>query len=172
VAVNRKSNIVLVGMPGAGKSTVGILLAKLVSKGFADTDVLIQVSQGRSLQDIVDRDGYLALRKIEEVVLLGLSCTDCVIATGGSAIYSEGAMQHLKRDGVVVFLDADIGTLCSRIHDYETRGLAKRPEQSFQELFAERRILYERYADVIVKCDGLSHEEVCATITAQLKSIG
>ncbi|NLI29497.1 MAG: shikimate kinase [Nitrospiraceae bacterium] len=151
-------------MPGAGKSTIGVLLAKQTSKDFIDTDVLIQVAEGSLLQDIVDSQGYLVLRAIEERVLLGLSCCNCVVATGGSAVYSDAAMQHLKAGGMTVFLDVDIATLNSRVHDYETRGLAKRPDQSFAELFEERLVLYRKYADLTVNCIGLTQEEVCSKI--------
>ena len=159
-----RSNRILIGMPGAGKSTVGVILAKLISRDFLDTDVLIQTSQGRTLQDIVDEDGYAVLRKIEEDVLLGLSVKNCVIATGGSAVYSDGAMAHLKSDGLVIFLDADMPTLEARIHDYSTRGLAKRADQNFADMFHERFTLYTQYADITIKCAGLTHEEVCARI--------
>ena len=151
-------------MPGAGKSTIGVLLAKQTSKDFIDTDVLIQVAEGSLLQDIVDSQGYLVLRAIEERVLLGLSCCNCVVATGGSAVYSDAAMQHLKAGGMTVFLDVDIATLNSRVHDSETRGLAKRPDQSFAELFEERLVLYRKYADLTVNCIGLTQEEVCSKI--------
>jgi shikimate kinase len=159
-----RSNLILIGMPGAGKSTVGVILAKLTSRDFVDTDVLIQTSQGRTLQDIVDRDGYALLRKIEEEALLGLSVRNCVIATGGSAVYSDCAMAHLKSDGIAIFLDVDMPTLESRIHDYSTRGLAKRADQSFADMFQERFTLYTQYADITFKCAGLTHEEVCAEI--------
>ena len=127
--VHTPSNIVLIGMPGSGKSTVGVILAKMASLDFVDTDILIQRAAGKSLQEIVDADGYLVLRRIEEEVLLKLDCRDHVIATGGSAVYSPAAISHLKKDGVIVFLDVDIETLQSRIRNYETRGLAKRPDQ-------------------------------------------
>ena len=166
-----KPNIILIGMPGAGKSTVGIILAKQLSKDFVDTDVLIQVSQGRILQDIVDNDGYLVLRAIEERVLLGLACTNCVVSTGGSAVYSDAAMQHLKARGLAVFLDVDVATLNSRVHDYETRGLAKRPEQTFAELFEERLVLYRKHADLTVNCIGLTQEEACSRIAAGIASL-
>lgn len=162
------SNIVLIGMPGAGKSTVGVVLAKKTARDFVDTDILIQTAQGRTLQDIVDRDGYAALRKVEEEALLGLHVQRHVISTGGSAVYSDPAMVHLKSDGVAVFLDVSLATLESRIPDFSTRGLAKRPDQSFAELFDERNGLYNKYADITIKCDGLTPEQVCASIMAQI----
>jgi shikimate kinase len=164
----RISNIILIGMPGSGKSTVGVILAKLTSLDFVDTDVLIQTSHGRSLQDIVNTDGHMALRRIEEDILLGIDCQNYVIATGGSAAYSHAAMTHLKSAGIIVFLDVDLPTLESRINDFDTRGLAKRPDQSFAELFAERFVLYTKYADVKVKCADLTQEEVCARIINEL----
>jgi shikimate kinase len=167
--VDDTSNIVLIGMPGSGKSTVGVMLAKRMVRDFVDTDVLIQTAQKRSLQDIVDRDGYLVLRRIEEEVLLKLDCRNQVIATGGSAVYSPAAMAHLKLHGAVVFLDVDLPTLRARVHDYDTRGLAKRPDQTLDDLFTERSALYRRYADVTVDCIGLTHEAVCARIGKELK---
>jgi shikimate kinase len=160
----QKTNIILIGMPGAGKSTVGVILAKFISQAFIDTDLLIQVSQNRSLQDIVDKDGCMTLRRIEEEVILGLDCNNCVIATGGSAVYSDAAMTSLKSRGIAVFLDADLPTLQSRIRDFETRGLAKRPDQTFSDLYLERSALYIKYADVRVDCTGLNQEDVCEAI--------
>jgi shikimate kinase len=159
-----KSNIVLIGMPGSGKSTVGVLVAKEAARGFVDTDLLIQSAQGRTLQDIVDSDGHMALRKIEEAVLLTLTLTDHVIATGGSAAYSHEAMTHLKGSGTVVFLDVNLKTLRSRIHNYDTRGLAKRPDQTLDELFDERLALYTRYADITVKASDIGQDMVCSAI--------
>ncbi len=165
-----KPNIVLIGMPGAGKSTVGVILAKLTSRDFIDTDVLIQISQGQLLQDIVDTEGHMALRSIEEDILLGLRCDHHVIATGGSAVYSPAAMEHLKSNGIVVFLDVDLPTLESRVHGFDTRGLAKKQDQSFSDLFKERITLYRKYADVRIDCKGLSQEEVCAQIIKRIKT--
>ncbi|MDD2898564.1 MAG: shikimate kinase [Desulfuromonadaceae bacterium] len=164
-----RQNLILIGMPGAGKSTVGIILAKLTIRDFVDTDVLIQSEQKRTLQDIVDMDGYEVLRKIEEDVLLGLHVKNSVIATGGSAVYSHSAMTHLKSSGTVVFIDVDIPTLESRVHNYRTRGLAKRPDQTFAEMFQERFTLYTKYADFTIKNGGLTQEEVCAYIMTFVK---
>ena len=165
----KPSNIVLIGMPGSGKSTVGVILAKMTGRDFVDTDVLIQKEQGRSLQNILDRDGYLKLREIEEKTILKLECRNHVIATGGSAVYSQAAMEHLKSSGIAVFLNVDLQTLFTRVKDFDTRGLAKRPDQGVADLFSERHALYRKYADVIVDCEGITHEMVCEKIMQGLK---
>ena len=138
-------------------------------KPLHDTDVLIQTSQERSLQDIVDTDGYAVLRDIEEDALLGLSVQNHVIATGGSAVYSDQAMTHLQSDGVIIFLDADLVTLESRVRDFSTRGLAKRPAQSFAELFDERFELYTKHADIAIRCVGMTQEQVCDRIIEEVR---
>jgi len=166
--IEDRSNLILIGMPGSGKSTVGVILAKMTSRDFIDTDVAIQIAEGRSLQEIVDHEGYMALRRIEERVLLSLNCSHHVIATGGSAVYSPAAMEHLKRRGIAVFLDVDLPTLEARIHDWDSRGLAKRPDQSFADLFRERLPLYRKYADLTIDCRGRSQEEVCAEVIREL----
>ena len=160
----RASNIVLIGMPGSGKSTVGVILAKKSSRAFVDTDVLIQTSQQRTLQQIVDTEGYCTLRRIEERLLLNLALQNYVVATGGSAVYSDKAMAHLRADGVIVFLDADLDTLKARIGDFSSRGLARRADQSFAELFEERQALYRKHADITVSSAGKTQEAVCDQI--------
>lgn len=162
------SNIVLVGMPGSGKSTVGVILAKRMAYVFLDTDILIQSAQNRSLQDIVDKDGHFALREIEESTLLSLDIQHHVIATGGSAVYSEAAMAHLASIGTIVFLDIDLPELEHRIKNFGSRGLAKRPEQSLADLFIEREQLYRKFADITVECSGLTQEEVCSKILTEI----
>jgi shikimate kinase len=165
------SNIILIGMPGAGKSTVGVILAKQASLQFVDTDILIQSLQKRTLQDIVDSDGYENLRQIEEETLIGIDIRNCVIATGGSAVYSDRAMQQLKRDGIAVFLDLDLGVLESRVKDYSRRGLAKRPDQDFADLFLERTLLYRKYADITISNSNLTPEEISAEIIERTRKL-
>jgi shikimate kinase len=155
-------------MPGSGKSTVGIILAKLTGKSFLDTDVLIQTIQGRTLQQIVDTEGHMSLRRIEEQVLLSLDISNHVISTGGSAPYSPAAMNHLQKDGIIIFLHADLNTLRKRITNFDTRGLAKRPDQSFADLFAERMTLYRHYSEIMIESSGHSQEEVCEEILTVL----
>jgi shikimate kinase len=167
-----KSNIVLIGMPGSGKSTIGVLLAKRTSHDFVDTDLLIQSVEHRSLQDIMDREGYLKLREIEARVLENLNVQNHVISTGGSAVYSDAAMRHLKSTSICVYLEVSLATLTSRITDYETRGIAKRPDQSFDDLFAERTRLYRQYADITIDGDGLNQEQVCSLVLEQLTRLG
>ncbi len=162
----------MIGMPGAGKSTVGVILAKHLSFEFVDTDILIQTVHARHLQDIVDNDGYLALRKIEEEALCELNYRHHIVATGGSAVYSHAAMEHLQQTSYIIFLDVELATLKKRINNYETRGLAKHPDQTFQELFAERMQLYRRYADLTIKSDDLSQEKVAKAITREMQTRG
>lgn len=158
------SNIILIGMPGSGKSTIGVILAKKTAKAFIDTDVMIQTNEGRSLQAIIDRDGYMGLRKIEEHNLLMLNCTNHVISTGGSAAYSDAAMKHLKLRGTIVFLNVNLPTLTKRIRDFDTRGLAKRPDQTLEDLFNERYSLYRKYADITIDNSDMNQDEVCEEI--------
>ncbi|MBU2646933.1 shikimate kinase [bacterium] len=165
----QKTNIMLIGMPGAGKSTIGVLLAKHTSKNFIDTDVLIQVNHGKGLQQIVDEDGFMALRKIEEDVLLSMKCVNFVIATGGSAVYSDKAMTRLKMDAVTVFLDAPLEDLERRVNNFDSRGITKSPGQSFADLFQERLILYNKYADITVPCSQKNQDEIVALIEERMK---
>lgn len=165
-----KNNIVLIGMPGAGKSTNGLLLAKALGKDFLDTDVLIQVCEGKTLQQIMDDSDYLKLRLIEESALTNIDVQNTVIATGGSAVYSVAGMAQLKKNGVIVYLETPLKTLEQRIHDYETRGIAKHPEQSFDDLFYERSKMYSQHADITINCDQLSSETVVSNILHTLKS--
>ncbi len=168
--LNPTTNITLIGMPGAGKSTVGIILAKNLSLGFIDTDVLIQINQRKSLQQIMDESDHLNLRRIEEMEILKLNLENHVIATGGSAVYSPHAMAHLLGLSTVVFLRVSFKEINRRIRNFESRGIAKAKHQSFEELYAERQVLYRRYADITVDCDGRNQEQIAETVAAAVSS--
>jgi len=161
-------SVILVGMPGAGKSTLGVMLAKELAKDFVDTDLLIQLRAGQTLQAVLDEQGYQALRALEEETLLECRFTSHIVATGGSAVYSEKGMAHLQSYGTVVYLDVALDELNRRISNYETRGIARRPDQSFEDLFAERKALYERYADIVVDCNGLDQTQALAFVIESL----
>jgi len=155
-------------MPGAGKSTVGVILAKYLSRDFVDTDLLIQNRHHQSLQDILDQYGYLKLREFEEQEILQLKVENTVVATGGSAVYSEKTMNHLKTNGKIVYLKLGVNELLNRINNFETRGLARPREQSFHDLYQERQRLYERYRQITIDCADKNHEEVVAEIISKL----
>jgi shikimate kinase len=151
-------------MPGAGKSTVGVILAKSLSKDFVDTDLLIQKRHRQGLQDILDGQGYLKLREFEESEILQLSVKNTVIATGGSAVYSERAINHLKKNGTIVYLKLATTELLKRINNFETRGIAKAKGQSFDELCRERELLYARHGQIVIDCGNKDHEKVVEEI--------
>lgn len=164
-----ETNIVLIGMPGVGKSTVGLLLAKMTSRDFLDTDVYIQTRERRRLQDIIDRDGIAAFCRLEERYILGLDGNRQVIATGGSVVYSEQAMRHLGRNGRLVHLRLPIARLEERLTDADSRGIVRAPGQDLRALYAERLPLYECYAETCVETAGLSHEQVVARVLHALR---
>ena len=151
-------------MPGSGKSTVGIILAKYLSFGFIDTDVLIQMNQQKSLQEILDEGGYLNLRSIEEQEILTINVRNHVISTGGSAVYSGKTMSYLQDISNIVFLEVDFETCRNRIHNFDTRGIAKAEDQTFLDLFHERQLLYRKYAELTVDCTIKNQEEIAEEI--------
>jgi len=148
--MHHHKNIVLIGMPGAGKSTVGVVLAKALGMQFIDTDILIQERTGRMLQDILDTDGPDAFRRIEEEAILSLQPHRAVIATGGSVVLSEDAIAHLKARGAVVYLEVSYDEMEKRLKNITTRGILLLPGQSLRGMYDERVPLYERYADITV----------------------
>ncbi|EED32270.1 shikimate kinase [gamma proteobacterium NOR5-3] len=162
--------ISLIGMPGVGKSTVGVILAKLIGLEFTDTDLSIQARESRTLQDIVDNDGYLHLRSIEEAVLLSEPINGRVLATGGSVIYSEAIMQRLRAAGPVVYLRADVATLLRRVAANPERGIASGADQSFEDIYNERTPLYERFASHTVDAVGGSADAIASVIVQELYS--
>ncbi len=165
---NSCANIVLIGMAGSGKSTVGSLLARELSCRFVDTDTLIEQAQNLVLQEIIDTQGPMGFRRIEEQALLRINLQNHVIATGGSSIYSHAGMVHLQENGMVILLDVALPVLEARIHNLDTRGLVKSPGQSFADLFAERLPLYKKYADRTVACFAMGKEEICGRIIEML----
>ncbi len=159
----------LIGMPAAGKSTIGKLLAKLLGCEFLDSDTCIEQQQGAGLQAIVDKEGYNAFKLIEEQVLLGIDPLGCVLATGGSAVYSDKAMQHLAASAHIVYLNVQAGTLLGRLANADQRGLARKPGQSFESLLEERRPLYQRYAEISINTDGLTAQETAEKIAGRVQ---
>lgn len=147
-------NIVLIGMPGSGKSTIGVLLAKAMGMGFLDVDLVIQQREGALLQEILDARGVDAFLDAEENAVCSLSCTGNVIAPGGSAVCREGAALHLKSLGPVVYLKVPLDELSQRIQNLSSRGIAMQPGETLADVLAYRAPLYEKYADLVIDCGG------------------
>jgi len=159
-----RANLVLIGMPGAGKSTVGILLAKALARPFLDTDIYLQSREGKPLQAIIQERGIEFFKDLEENYVLSLACEGYVIATGGSVVYSQRAMEHLRRSGRLLFLDLSFPLLARRIQDMDARGIVRTPGQELEALYRERKPLYEKYADIRIACDHKDHERVVREI--------
>lgn len=149
-------NIILIGMPGAGKSTLGVQLAKMLAMDFVDTDLLIQRRYQQSLQEIVDQQGHEVLRDWEADVVTAFEPDQTVVATGGSVVYRERSMAHLKRFGPVIYCYVSLPVLEQRVSNFASRGIAAAPGSSFASIFEEREPLYRQYADIVVDCDGVS----------------
>ena len=163
-ALKNKQNLILIGMPGAGKSTVGVLLAKRCGMAFSDTDILIQTGERRYLQELISIRGVSGFREIEEKYLLGVPADRSVVATGGSAVYSEKAMSHLKSLGIVVYLQIALTSLKTRLGNLVERGVVMTPGQTLDMLYEERRPLYEKYADVTISTDTMTPDQVAAQV--------
>jgi shikimate kinase len=163
-------NIVLIGLPGAGKSTVGVLLAKTLGRKFIDTDLLIQEETGRLLQAIIDAEGPDAFMAVEERTVLALHRHRAVIATGGSVVYSQKAMDHLKAHGVVVYLAITREEMLKRLKNITTRGIVLHPGQDLSSLYDERVPLYERWADITVDCTDEHFEDCVEKIAGSLEA--
>jgi shikimate kinase len=158
----------LIGMPGAGKSTVGVLLAKQWALAFTDTDLLIQTGEGRHLAQIIGRLGIDGFCDLESRYLEGLAETSGVIATGGSVVYRPAGMARLQALGPVVYLDVPPPVLAGRLGDLDRRGVIRAPGQDLADLHRERDPLYRRYADHVVDCGDLTPERVALRIMATL----
>jgi len=163
-----KDNMILIGMPGAGKSTVGVVLAKTLGLGFVDSDLVIQDREGRLLQEIINSDGMDAFLKCEEAAVRSIGGSGKVIATGGSVVYKEGAMAHLKDLGKVVYLRVSFEEIDRRINNISTRGIAIREGATLKDVYGERVALYETYADITIDCDK-SVEDTVESIVGMIR---
>lgn len=163
-------NIILIGMPGAGKSTVGVLLAKTLGMQFIDTDIALQEVSGRLLQEMIDEDGPEAFLALEEQTLLSLRVQNTVIATGGSAVYSRQAMEHLSRNATVVYLKISFEEMEKRLNNITTRGIVLVAGQSLRDMYTRRVPLYEQYADITIDCSGDGFENIVEKIVGEIKN--
>ena len=164
----KKQNLILIGMPGAGKSTIGVLLAKRLGVSFLDTDILMQTGEGCYLQETIAEHGLDGFRSIEERYLLTVP-PDCgVVATGGSAVYSRKAMAHLRSLGPAVYLQIDLVPLKDRLGNLDERGVLRMPGQTIDMLYDERCPLYERFADITVSTAGVTPDQVVTQVLRQL----
>lgn len=154
-----KDNIILIGMPGVGKSSAGVVLAKVLGYEFIDSDLVIQKTTGRLLKDIIAAEGNDGFLEIENKINSEMEASNAVIATGGSAVYGAKAMEHFKSIGSVVYLEASYETIDSRLGNLVGRGVAIRQGQTLRDLYDERVRLYEKYADVTVRIDGRTIEQ-------------
>ena len=162
-------NIILIGMPGSGKSTAGVVLAKLLGFGFVDSDLMIQEQEGRLLPDIIAAEGVEEFIKIENHVNSNIETTEKVIATGGSAIYGAEAMEHLGKIGTIVYLKWGLEELAEHLGDLTERGVVLKEGQDLQGLYEERCPYYEKYADITVECSGESIEAMTREIMKALE---
>ncbi len=162
-------NLIFIGMPGSGKSTNGVVLAKALGCDFLDADILIQSEKGMRLDEILDAFGTDGFNKIEEEVLAGIELRDTVIATGGSAVYGSKAMEHLKDIGTVIYLDIAYEDLKERLGDLHKRGVSIKEGQTLYDLYMERKPLYEKYADITVNVTGQSIRKSIDSIKEELR---
>ena len=166
-------NLTLIGMPAAGKSTVGVILAKTLGMHFVDTDILIQEKEGELLQNIIDKKGNDYFKHVEEKVLCGMDARDTVISTGGSAIYYPAAMEHLKKDGIVIYIDVEFEEIERRLDNISTRGITLAKGETLKDLYNKRVPLYEKYADLTLKSEaGMTVEECIDAIVKALRISG
>ena len=163
------NNIVLIGMPGAGKSTVGVLLAKTLGYAFLDTDLVIQEREGRLLQDLVDQLGVEAFLDREAAAVCSVDCDRTVIATGGSVVCRDGAMEHLRTLGRIVYLQLPLEELERRLHNISTRGIAMAPGETLAHIYDYRAPLYRKYADLTVAVGRQTLEETVEQVLHALK---
>ena len=165
-----RKNIVLIGMPGAGKSTVGVVLAKVVGHKFVDSDLVIQETYGKLLHELIMEHGLNGFLEIENQVNAGLDMTKSIIATGGSVIYGKEAMEHLKEIGLVVYLKLSLESIADRLGDLQQRGVALKEGWGLKELYEERVPLYEKYADLTIDCEEKSIRQITEEIAGAYRN--
>lgn len=153
------NNIILIGMPGVGKSTLGVVLAKVLGYEFLDSDLLIQKKEKRRLHQIIEQEGVDGFKKIENRINASIEVENTVIATGGSVVYCEEAMQHLKSIGKVIYLKVSLNVLSNRLRNLKGRGVVLKKGQTLKDLYEERSPLYEKYADIMINQEGKDLEE-------------
>ena len=159
-----KENIILIGMPGSGKSTCGVLAAKALLQNFFDTDLLFQGLEEKRLQDIIDDDGIEYFLSAEERAILSLDINATVVATGGSVVYSDKSMEHLKKSGKVIYLHLSYDTMVDRIKNITTRGVVVKEGDSLEDMYNERLPMYQKWADVVINCDNNTVEQTVEKI--------
>jgi shikimate kinase len=162
--------LIIIGMPGAGKSTAGVLLAKTLGMTFIDTDIVLQEKSGRLLQEILDQDGPGAFLKLEEETLLFLQAHNAVIATGGSVVFSGRAMEHLKQSGIVLYLKISFEEMEKRLKNITTRGIVLIAGQNLHDMYTQRVPLYEQYADITIDCTDDDFENIVGKVVNELKN--
>lgn len=165
----KKDNIILIGMPGAGKSTIGVILAKILGFTFIDSDILIQEKTGKLLKEIIAEKGDDGFLKIENEVNSSINVHRCVIATGGSAVYGKEAMEHLKSIGTIVYLHVTYETLSHRLSNLAARGVVLKPDQTLLDLYEERTILYEKYAHITIDEKNAGIESTIEQILSRIQ---
>ena len=163
--------ITLIGMPGSGKSCMGRSIAGKLKMKFIDVDTVIEKRMGEPLQSLIDRLGVDEFKRIEEETILSINEENAIISTGGSAVYHDRAMQHLKSIGKVVYLYAGVKVLRERLGDFSKRGIVFAPGQTFEDLFNERSVLYEKYADITVSCNGKAYGKYRAVAIDKIKEL-
>jgi len=163
------NNIILIGMPGSGKSSLGVVLAKKIGFGFIDSDLVIQEREGMTLERIIEKHGDAGFIQIENEVNCSISPHHTVIATGGSAVYGKEAMEHLRQIGTVIYLKLDYADISRRLSDIKGRGVVLKDGQTLKDLYDERVVLYEKYADITIAEDGLNVEQTIEKIVAQIQ---
>ena len=162
------NNIILTGMPGVGKSTIGVVLAKHMGYSFLDSDLVIQEKEGKLLHEIIEERGIEGFLGLEDEINASIKAERTVIATGGSAVYGERAMKHFTSMGTVIYLFLPYDELEERLGDLNERGVVLKPGQTLRELMEERKVLYEKHGEIVIDCNGKPIREIVAEIVGKL----